>query len=302
MTLRNGHQLVATLRRVGLSESRARAVGKAFQLLRSPRELISRKRLANRLLDEVAPPVAIRDGYSTFTSSLFPHGDDAVATCISVADAAKSEYVPRLKEKGFLRTLLTGADLLARPELLAFATSPEMVAVVTEYLGAVPTLSDVRLWWSVPSAGPAEPSSSQLFHRDHEDYRQVKLFLNVREVGPESGPFTFLPASTSARVLGRLPHSTGRHSDEEILQHVSPTELVVLTGPVGSGALVDTCSCLHYGSRNESRERLVLMLHFVGYHSTFEPDQRVLTEEVRATMRGADPILDALMRTRPYGA
>jgi hypothetical protein len=301
VTLRNGHQFVATARRLGCSSDQARALGKGLQLVRSPRELARRRLLARRLLEDVRPPFSIGDGFATFRADDLPFGSEALMACQEIAALEKAAYRPAPGEKGFLRTLLTADRLRERPDILSFALSPRLAAVITEYLGAVPTLSDVRLWWSVPSDEPSPPASSQKFHRDHEDFRQVKVFVNVDPVDADAGPFSFLPATVSEAVVERLSGGHGRIEDEEVFAHARPDQLVVLTGPAGEGAMVDTCRCLHFGSRNESKERLVLMLHYVGFHSIVEPDAKVLDDRLRRELRSGDPVVDALLRVRPSG-
>ncbi len=43
--------------------------------------------------------------------------------------------------------------------------------------------------------------SSQLFHVDPEGLTQVKFFINVFDVGEGEGPFTFIPADDTARII-----------------------------------------------------------------------------------------------------
>jgi hypothetical protein len=301
LTLRNGHQIVATAQRLGIPARQSRALSKGVQLLRAPREYALRRRLARELLDEVTPPFTVSDGFAAFTVGDLPHGDAALLACQAVADSERAAYREQPGEKGFLRSLLSADTLEAHPAVLDFATSPEMVAVLAEYLGAVPTLSDVRLWWSVPTAAGTPVSSSQMFHRDHEDYRQVKVFVNVHEVTEDGGPLSFVHATKSEQIVRALGGTRGRLADADVEPHLGPGDLVVLTGPPGLAAMVDTCSCLHFGSRNETSERLVLMLHYVGYHSIVEPDVKVLTPAVRTSRRPTHPAVAALLRVRPHG-
>lgn len=300
VSLRNGHQFVATARRLGIPMRQARASSKALQLVRSPVEYRTRRSLARRLLQEVTPPARVQDGFAAFEGDLFPFGNAALKVCQDIAEEEKSSFTLEPDGKGFLRTLLTPKRLLDCREILEFATSRELVATVTEYLGTIPVLSDIRLWWSVPSSS-RRPSASQQFHRDHEDYRQLKVFLNVYEITDDAGPFTFFPARASEEIIQHSGSRFGRLEDEEVMSIGSVDDLIVLTGPAGMGAMVDTSRCLHFGSRNEKAERLLLMLHFLSYHSIVEPDTKVLTDQVRATWKPHDPLVATLMRRRPWG-
>jgi hypothetical protein len=278
---------------------RARGLGKAFQLVRSPKEALLRRRLARKLGRETEPPFVIGDGYVRFTADDLPHGRAALEVCQEISEDEKATYVTPAIGKGFLRTLLTPERLREHPELLAFATSKDMIAIVSRYLGTVPTLADLRLWWSVPSDVPKPPSESQKFHRDHEDYRQVKVFVNVRDIDADAGPFTLVPASVSSRLADELPDPYGRVEDADVLPRVQPEDVIVLTGQAGEAAMVDTCRCFHYGSRNDRKERLVLMLHYLSFTSIFEPDTKVVDESVRAEWQARDPMVASVMRARP---
>ena len=50
----------------------------------------------------------------------------------------------------------------------------------------------------------------------------------------------------------------------EIDEFDGDRQKLVLTGKAGEGACVDTCRCLHYGSRGNSKARIVMMLRFRG--------------------------------------
>ena len=43
-----------------------------------------------------------------------------------------------------------------------------------------------------------------------------------------------------------------------------------LVGPAGSGAFLDTSRCLHYGSRFNRRDRLVLIIQFLNIHTAYQ--------------------------------
>ena len=99
--------------------------------------------------------------------------------------------------------------------------------------------------------------SSQLFHVDPEGLTQVKFFINVFDVGDDEGPFTFIPADDTARIIRDvnvlrqqqgLAHQ-GRYLDEEITAVGASSAIVRVTGSGGSGVAVDTSRCLHMGSR-----------------------------------------------------
>ena len=105
--------------------------------------------------------------------------------------------------------LLCDEVLEEHPALVDFALSDEIVGAATRYLGQLPVLRRVGL---LLSSGVAERKDSMLLHKDPGDLSQVKIFMNINNIGDSNGPFTFLPADASARVVRGLSHKDGRLS------------------------------------------------------------------------------------------
>jgi hypothetical protein len=176
-------------------------------------------------------------------------------------------------KRSFLRYLLNDEDLRRNPELVDFALSDAMMGAATRYLGMVPFLTRVDLMYSLPREA-TDNIESQLFHLDHEGLTQLKLFVNVYDVGDAEGPFTFIPADTTSRIvrdvrqLRRRNGSSGdvearRYSDAEITAVSGGDAIVALKGPAGTGVAIDTSRCLHLGSRVQPGSfRLCLYLQY----------------------------------------
>jgi hypothetical protein len=185
---------------------------------------------------------------------------------------AKKQAKFLTRKQSFYRHLLKDEDLRRNPDLVDFALSDRLLGPVTEYLGMVPYLTRVDLVYSV-SRGTDEKIESQLFHLDHEGLRQVKYFIYVYDVDEPEGPFTFLPADTSFRVVNdvrtwRKHHGRGdvesrRYLDEEVTAVDAARDIITVKGKAGEGVAVDTSRCLHLGSRvSPGAFRLVLYLQY----------------------------------------
>jgi hypothetical protein len=160
------------------------------------------------------------------------------------------------KKWAFMRSVLNNTDLYEHPQLVDFALSDGLLSLVTNYLGTIPHLNRVDLLYSVAHGGE-DAISSQIYHLDPEGRRQAKLFLNLRDVGPDEGPFTFIPASETTRIVSAIKQRRSADEDMAMARYLD-TELanvngldkgISAMGPAGSGVLVDTSRCLHFGSR-----------------------------------------------------
>ena len=214
------------------------------------------------------------------------------------------------RKREFMEEILSDEDLRRHPEFVRFCLSPPVVQAVSRYLGTLPVLRRVGLLLSSPADANAD---SRLYHLDPEDFRQVKVFVNIFDVTAENGPLTWLPGHVSDAVLkgvwqrqkhtGERRDQFRRWSDDEVAEHSSPGDLVQLTGPAGSGAFVDASRCLHFGSRiKPGAMRLVFCAQFLRYHFAYPTDRN----RFDGPWTAEDPLAARLLVPRrgrtPYGA
>jgi hypothetical protein len=165
-------------------------------------------------------------------------------------DPAKS-FTPLSAERDPLSHVASHSevDIVAAPHILALANRPEILARVEEFLGCKPTISYLSAWWSYPTALGAQ--HEQNFHRDVDDWRFVKLFVHLTDVGPENGPHSYVLNSVQSKSFRRI----GRFSDPEISLDFGD-QVTSVTGEAGEAFLENTFG-LHRGTPVESGVRLI---------------------------------------------
>ena len=266
-TWRHTSKRVNRARRHLLHRARYSGPGRAMlavtDAVTSPRDAIQRRsvaadynrRHANTQLDR-------RDGYAMLPPGSVANTDDIIAVSLALFEEkqrqAEAEAAASGKSKkwAFLRSTLTNQDLARNPKLIDFALSDPLLSLVTNYLGTIPHLNRIDLLYSIDHGGE-EAISSQIYHLDPEGTRQAKLFMNLRDVGPDEGPFTFIPAAETTRIVNAIKKrrledtamAAGRYSDDELEAVGGLDKAIAVDGPKGSAALVDTSRCLHFGSR-----------------------------------------------------
>ena len=148
-------------------------------------------------------------------------------------------------------------DIVQCKEIIEVANRPEILSLVSAYLGCKPTISLMSSWWTKAGAGPSEKFYDDMFHRDVADYRFLKLFVYLTDVTEKTGAHCFIRGShkfkkfTERRVF----------SDEEINQNVNKQDQLVFTGKKGTGFLENTWG-LHRSRPCEEGERLVLHIMY----------------------------------------
>lgn len=273
--------------------SQGRTLLKAAEYLRAPSENRSRRRTAHSYIARTQPPVMEpAKGYGFTSRERFENFDVVLAAARALFqqkkiaideervgfetwdEPRKQKYLRR--KDTFLRNLLTDSDLQRNPALVDFALSDSVLGMATRYLGTVPYLCRVDLVYSLPRT-TGDNISSQLFHVDPEGLTQVKFFIHIYDVGEPEGPFTFIPADDTTRILAEIrtlrrrlgKPNVGRYLDEEIAAVGGDGSIVRLTAPAGGGIAIDTSRCLHMGSRVQpGASRLCLYLQ---YCTTLEP-------------------------------
>jgi hypothetical protein len=132
---------------------------------------------------------------------------------------------------------------------LRFALNHDVLAAVCAYLGVVPLLVYIDVWYSCHSPTLA---NSQLFHCDWGDLSQVKVFVHVTDIDAESGPLVVVRADKSQRIRDEVNYnyiSAGDIRDERMRPFLEEEDMRTMLGPSGTVAFIDTCRCFHYGSR-----------------------------------------------------
>jgi hypothetical protein len=259
------------VKRLGMPRVPAIHISRAISIAMNPFPYLRRPKLSEQMGLAPADAVAI----------------DRTRACAPIAPDRLPEIGPAVKQgmdvfreserEGSLQRYDYGTS---RKEFLVYATQKRATAqyldimrlalarpildAVTRYLGAVPILSDASVIVSLPNLSEV---GSQLYHLDFADDRQIKLFVCVDEVTDEHGPFTFLPATESEHVVEGLRYDRGRLTIEEVERFLGPGRDIRLVGEPGRGMLVDTSRCLHYGSRQNSKIRVMLLIQYNDYYA-----------------------------------
>ena len=306
-TINTGRQLTRWGWRLGLSFEQSRPFVHLWKNLKQPWRAIRHKRLASRISSAAMTRGHIHtlsEGYAAFSVDDIPNGPAVADLLIKLwRERCLGRYCdPEMlwRQNGTdyhaLRDCLKADALLRYPEIGDFILSDLFLALAANHLKGVPRLSSVQLWWTTANE---TRKASQLYHMDTEDGRQLKIFVNLSEVSAENGPFTFLPISRSNTLIKILNYRGGRLQDKKIRQHFSSNQEVYFIGDIGSGMAVDTSGCIHYGSRTQVGDRLMLMIQYVPFNVQRECNSPPpLQDEKRYA---SDPVRSLIVKTSQNG-
>jgi hypothetical protein len=221
-------------------------------------EAMQRDAARHALADEVSahpgPTIPPEAGLLVVPPGEIAAADPVVAAGNALLDAAgHDELVARASKGGFIaQDILPESALELDSPYLRFALSDDVVRAVTRYLGLVPILTSIEVWYSLYNA--RAPKSSQLWHLDIADTTQVKVWIHLNDVGPDSGPLTALDATASDTLGDRIGYDfkEGYRVPDEQVDELAGDELVRFEGPAGTVDFIDTSRCFHFGSRVEA--------------------------------------------------
>ncbi len=243
------------------------------------RRTLYREQLAALLEENGAPAcprIEMQDGWAIDTSMSLPHLERVLADSEKII--AERSGVRRSDPgayRSYFQDVWTPADLETYPSFLDFATSSELLAVVSDSLQCIPALSTtlpsgIRFVESNAAFDdrPDNPHDSQLYHIDYYSLPNVYVLVLLRDTNKEHGPWTFLPRTVSQRAAAALNYWSRqrgyRVSDEEIYSVADRKEVIEFCYPRGTVLFIESSGCFHYGSRNSVKPRFQLMIGYSG--------------------------------------
>ncbi len=147
--------------------------------------------------------------------------------------------------------------------VFSFLTSKYLIDKVSNYLGCIPILTNSSVWYSENKEKFS--NSSQEFHLDHEDLRQIKGFLYLDDVDENNGAMNLFSSDSSNKVIREINYNTSpekkRLKDDTFVKYKS--EKIICEGKKGTLYLVDTSQCFHCGARKSSKSRLLINFQFI---------------------------------------
>jgi hypothetical protein len=141
------------------------------------------------------------------------------------------------------------------PEIIALANSDQFLKIAERYLGCVPTISNLQIWWSFPGHESAEDSEN--FHRDVDDWKFLKLFVYLTDVDEENGPHVYVQKSLKKHRTLEIR----RYTDLEVESLFKKEDIIQMLGKKGEGLMEDTFG-FHKGQLAKSKRRLLLQIQY----------------------------------------
>lgn len=177
-----------------------------------------------------------------------------------VEDVLAGRALDKGNKKDFLVRLASYPDGVPADEpLLRVALDPKLLEVVSHYFGLWPRLHSVSAWLNYATDSP--PELSQLWHRDPEDVKIVKVFIYLTDVDQRCGPFTYIPGTHPfgrQNARAKKIENKKRVTDDKMARVFAPNSWQICTGPPSTMIMADTVG-YHRGGKPDSGNRRILI-------------------------------------------
>ena len=165
--------------------------------------------------------------------------------------------------------------------ILKFASQPLLMSIATNYMGRVPIIFNATLTYTKKMEVGQKPINFQKFHIDMLDKSLLHLVIPIKNISEENGPFTYIDAPTSKKIISAVKYQGGRLNDKIIKKYTKKNNIIKLTGNVGKAWFVSPYYCLHMGARVNKVSRLLLIICYGSPNSAIEHVHHMHTKNIQ---------------------
>jgi hypothetical protein len=207
------------------------------------------------------------NGYASLTQGEFIDQANSLASYL-LEKSDKVALKNKNGEKAFDK-IFQSEDMLSDEKVFNFITNDYLVSIIGSYLKNKPQILHSQVWYSYNDKNLN--NTSQEFHLDYEDRKQIKLFLFLNNINRDNGPLITMNKKQSEQIIKKNNYKLSYKSSSRISDElVDKKNANYLTGKKGSVFLIDTSSVFHCGSRKGLDVRKVLVVQYVSPYFTTE--------------------------------
>jgi hypothetical protein len=184
---------------------------------------------------------------------------------------------PDFAPKATFHAYYADEDVVAMPHLWELANDPTILNIIEDKFGAKPTISFITTWWNFPDFDPEANANlrsfarPEEFHRDVDDWSEIKLFIYLTDVDEGTAPHGFIKSSHKWFLPPR-----SRALDLNISNFPMKDNLVKLTGEAGM-AWLENSYVLHRGAIATKKPRLIISVVYTLFPVPHGPKGPILT-------------------------
>ncbi len=181
-------------------------------------------------------------------------------------------------------------DLLNNGDVQKILADLSFASIAQDYLGAIPFVDVVAMWWHTYFSGKPDGEAAQFYHFDMDRPKWLKFFIYLTDVATDNGPHFYVSGShkTDGIPSVLLRKGYARLSDEEVKAHFQASDIIEFTATRGTILAEDTRG-LHKGKHVIRGDRLMFQIQFSNslfgatYPSAKLPEQ--MSDELKVSIK-----------------
>ena len=174
----------------------------------------------------------------------------------------KNFKISQNHNKNYFIRISEKRDFNEKSEIFKLAKSHSFLRLVSDYLGVFPILTNVNIYYT-PKNSSNNIEGSQLFHLDHEEFKQIKCFIYCNDVDNNSGPLMIYPKEHSTLLQRKINYKLDSENKRITDQLINKEKLCKINAKKGTVIFADTSSCFHAGARSSKKTRLVICFQYL---------------------------------------
>jgi hypothetical protein len=196
--------------------------------------------------------------------------------------ASKSDHIPRKLDEmdGSLNASYCLADIIDAPHIIELANDPRIVAAASAYIGCLPSLFSINVYWSFADAEISEKSIHGI-HRDHDDFKFCSFFIYLSDCYKNNGAHQYIRSTHRPDQMeevfdkidpeGKIDQhkffSTLFEQGDRAYEQLFGDMFDYLQGKAGDGFITDPWG-LHRACPNISSDRRVIWIRYGLYRNS----------------------------------
>ena len=177
-----------------------------------------------------------------------------------------SKIINTPQDKNFLKVYTKYLD---SKDLYFIANDKYILQIVRSYFGFCPTIRTIDAWLNFPTGDV--PTETQLFHRDADDHKLLKLFIPLCDVELCQGPFQYIEGSHHKKYLNEFFYMNKKNrimsnKEKKLINNYS--NIFTFISKFGEACIADTRG-LHRGLKPTKDFRVMLVISFTSPNPNF---------------------------------
>ena len=229
-----------------------------------------------------------QDGFHAFGQVLNDIQIDEIIAYFNNSDvyqghfAAKGDRIPRGLEDmdGSLNASYCLKDIIEAPHIIELANNPQILAAASAYLGCLPSLFSINVYWSFSGTKIGEKSIHR-FHRDKDDFRFCSFFVYLSDCSENDGAHQYIRSTHRPDLMEKIfakidPqgeidqdkfYSSTFDQGDVIYEQLFKDMFDYLEGKAGDGFITDPWG-LHRACPNIKTDRRLIWIRYGLYRNS----------------------------------